>query len=136
VILPEIERMKEFSSFIGQYVMDVDTDHHAFLRLIFQDGLLSVECPWRLRNHTEILIGESDCQSAPQKYSKDHLKRIVMNKQIVNISFHQDLFLLSIEFEGDLFFDLFHNSYYFEGWVLQSNNGLEIVALPGGQISN
>jgi hypothetical protein len=97
---------------------------------------LSVECPWRLRNKTEILIGESDCQSAPQKYSRDHLKRIVMNKQIVNISFHQDLFLLSIEFEGDLFFDLFHNSHYFEGWVLQSNNGLEIVALPGGQISN
>jgi hypothetical protein len=32
VNLPE----KDFSSFIGQYVMDVDTDHDVFLRLFFR----------------------------------------------------------------------------------------------------
>lgn len=123
-----------FNYFLGQDVIDIDTDKNVFLRLILKNSRLSVECPWRLRGKKEILIGEADCISAPQRYSQNNIKEFLINKKIVTISFYEEIFLLSIEFEGDLFFDLFHNSNYFEGWVLQGDNGLEIFTVPGGEI--
>jgi hypothetical protein len=52
----------------------------------------------------------------------------------MNITFLKELFLLSIEFDGKLFFDLFHNSNYFEGWVLQGDEVDEIFSIPGGDV--
>lgn len=124
----------DFGYFIGQIVTHIDTDTNVFLRLIFEEGRLSAECPWRLRKKKEILVGETDCISAPEKYSRLHLNRLLKNKKILSISYYEELVLLTIEFEGDLFFDLFHNSSYFEGWTLQGNNGLEVFTLPGGEV--
>jgi hypothetical protein len=52
----------------------------------------------------------------------------------MNITFLKELFLLSIEFDGKLFFDLFHNSSYFEGWVLRGDEVDEIFSIPGGDV--
>lgn len=127
------ENQIDFSYFIGQTLVDINTDNNSFLLLILNNGNLSVECPWRLRSKKEILIGEVDCISAPERYSRKGLKRMLMNKKVKNIIFYKELFILSIEFEGDLLFDLFHNSNYFEGWVLQGDS-LEIFSVPGGEV--
>lgn len=122
----------DFSFFIGQKLVDVNTDPNSFLMFNLENGYLSVECPWRLRNKKEILIGEADCISAPERYSRNNLKRILLNKMIKDTVFSKDLFLLTIEFEDELFFDLFHNSNYFEGWVLQGED--VIFSVPGGEV--
>ncbi|WP_251027910.1 hypothetical protein [Bacillus sp. ISL-41] len=125
----------DFSYFIDQELIDIKINENTLLILILCRGQLSVECPWRLRNKKEILIGEVDCISAPEKYSPSKLKQILANKEIKNITFTKELFLLSIEFEDKLFFDLFHNSNYFEEWVLQGDEIDELFSFPGGDVS-
>lgn len=126
----------EFSYFYGQKLIDIDTEKMSFLRLIFNNSQLSVECPWRLRSKKEIFIGESDCISAPDKFSRLSLKKIIKDKKIVEITYYEHLFLLTIELENGLYFDLFHSSSYFEGWVLHGDNGVDIFTMPGGEISD
>ena len=124
----------DFSYFYGQKLIDVDTEKRRFLRLIFEHSQLSVECSWRLRDKGGILIGESDCVSAPDKFSRKSLEKLIKNRKIVEITFYEELFLLSVKLENDLYFDLFHNSTYFEGWVLTGDNGLDFFTVPGGEI--
>lgn len=54
----------------------------------------------------------------------------------MGITYCEHLFLLTIEFENGLYFDLFYYSSYFEGWVLNGDNGVDIFTMPGGEISD
>jgi hypothetical protein len=66
VISVEKNNQINFSYYLGQKVVDININEDTFLLLILTNGQLSVECPWRLRNNREILIGETDCVSAPK----------------------------------------------------------------------
>jgi hypothetical protein len=124
----------DFGYFIGQVVIDVNTEENLPLGIVFEKGSLIVECPWRLRKNKEILIGETDCISEPKKFSHKTVKKLLQSKKILNISFIEEL-VFNIEFEENLKFEVFHASNYFEGWNLQGDNGFNLFSLPGGELS-
>jgi hypothetical protein len=88
----------DFGYFIGQVVIDVNTEENFPLGIVFEKGSFIVECPWRLRKNKEILIGETDCISEPKKFSNKTVKKLLQSKKILNISFIEEL-VFNIEFE-------------------------------------
>ncbi|MEO2075968.1 MAG: hypothetical protein ABGX20_11420 [Bacillus sp. (in: firmicutes)] len=121
------------SYFIGQAVIDVNTEENVPLGIIFQKGSLVVECPWRIRKGQEIVLGETDCISAPERFSYNNVKKLLLSKKILNISFDREL-LFTMEFEENLTLELFHASSYFEGWALRGDDGFDVFTLPGGEV--
>jgi len=124
----------DFGYFIGQVVTDVSTAEDQFLRIFFGKFLLSVECPWRICNNKEIILGVTDCIHNPKKFSHKNVKKLLVSKKILNISFSEQLIFI-IEFEDNLTFELFHSSNYFEGWELLGDDGFDVFTLPGGEVS-
>ncbi len=129
----EIFRKIDFSYFIGQVVTDVKTEENQPLGIIFERGSLIVECPWRIKKGNEIILGETDCISEPKKFSYKNVKKLLVSKKILGISFFEQL-LFIIEFEDNLTFELFHASSYFEGWTIQGDDGFDVFTLPGGEV--
>ncbi|PAE37274.1 hypothetical protein CHI06_20710, partial [Bacillus sp. 7884-1] len=76
----------------------------------------------------EIILGETDCISEPKKFSHSNVKKLLVSKKILNLSFYGQL-LFIIQFEGNLTFELFHASSYFEGWTLQGDDGFDLFTL-------
>lgn len=122
----------DFSYFIGQAVIEVNTEEDIPLGMSFDTGGLIVECPWRLRRGKEIIIGTSDCVNAPNKFPYKTIEQILMKKKIENITFYEEFSFLVIDFDGNVSLDLFHDSSYFEGWQLSGDNGFDFISLPGG----
>jgi hypothetical protein len=122
----------DFSYFISQIVTEVNTEDNLPLGISFNKGGLIIECPWRLRKEKEIIIGTSDCNNAPDRYSKKTIKQILMDKIIVGIDFYEGFSLLVINFEGNLSLHIFHDSNFFEGWQLNGDNGFDLISYPGG----
>jgi len=123
----------DYSYFINQAVINVNTEEKVPLGIIFQKGSLIVECPWRIRKGDEILLGETDCISAPKQFSYNKVKELLLSKKIVNISYYREL-LFVMEFEDNLSLELFHASSYFEGWALRGDDGFDVFTLPGGEV--
>lgn len=126
----------DFKYFIGQKVTEVNTEKDAPLGMTFDTSGLIIECPWRLLGSKEIVIGYSDCINSPDRYSHKNVKKILMEKKIVNILHFENISDLVVEFEGNIYLELFHDSTYFEGWQLSADNGFYLFTLPGGTYSN
>ncbi|MEK3796833.1 DUF6188 family protein [Peribacillus sp. FSL H8-0477] len=125
-----------FNYFIGQKVIEVDTDKNLPLGLALEAGHLNIECPWRLQVLNTVAIGYSDCIQSPENYSHKNVKKILFGKRIVNILHFEAISDLVVEFEGNIYLELFHDSSFFEGWQLQGDNGFYLFTLPGGSYSD
>lgn len=121
----------EWSYFIGQEVTDINSINRLLSGISFQAAELTIECPWRLRNAKEVLIGYSYCVHAPDRYSYKTVKTHLAGNKIKSIQIN-NLSDFVVEFENELYLELFHDSSYFEGWQLQGDNGFHIISLPGG----
>ena len=126
----------DFKYFIGQKVTEVNTEKNLPLGMAFETAGLTIECPWRLQVSNEIVIGYSDCVQAPERYSHKNVEKILMGKRIMNILHFEVISDLIVEFEGNIYLELFHDSSYFEGWQLQGENGFYLFTLPGGTYSD
>ncbi|PYF08385.1 DUF6188 family protein [Ureibacillus chungkukjangi] len=126
----------DFKYFIGQRVTEVNTDKKQPLGFSFENGNLTVECPWRLRVSRDVVVGYSDCLLAPGEYSHKNVEKILMGKSISNIWHYEEISDLVVEFEDDIYLEVFHDSSYFEGWQLRGDNGLYLFTLPGGSYSD
>ncbi|NOV04834.1 hypothetical protein [Paenibacillus planticolens] len=124
-----------FSYFVGQKVTDVPIEPDLSFRIIFESGWLMIECPWRIRQ-LEVAVGRSDCVSAPNKYSYSTVRQFLEGKKITNVYHFEFISDLIVEFDKDIYLELFHDSSYFEGWQLQGYNDFLLVSLPGGNYSN
>lgn len=127
----EISNIK-FDFFIGQRVTEVNTEKNAPLGMTFERATSIIGCPWRLRLATEILVGYSDCLYAPERFSHKDVEKVLLGKKIKHIFLYEEIADLIIEFEGNIYLELFHESNYFEGWELQGDNGFHLYSLPGG----
>lgn len=121
-----------FNYFVGQKIIEINTEENLPFGMCFDNGGLIVECPWRLRKLKTIIIGSSDCIGSPDKYSHKKVETLLLDKRIESITFFEDFSMLVIAFEGNYFLDLFHDSNYFEGWQLHGDNGFDLISLPGG----
>jgi hypothetical protein len=67
-----------FLSLLGQKVTEVN---RMYPILIFEDGSLTIECPWRLRSGNRIIVGEPESQIEDKKEQayKEFEKQLINN---------------------------------------------------------
>lgn len=125
----------DFSYFIGQKVVGVNTEKNVAFGMTFESGFLIIECPWRIKSSNEVTIGYSDILHSKGKFTHQDAERILLGKRILNIFHFEQISDLLVELEDGIYLELFHDSTYFEGWQLGAENGLLLVSLPGGEYS-
>lgn len=125
----------DFKYFIGQKVIEVNTEKNLPLGMAFETAGLIIECPWRVQIANKITIGYSDCIHSLEKYSHKNVEKVLIGKRIMNILHFEEISDLVVEFEGSIYLELFHDSNYFEGWQLRGDNGFYLFSLPGGSYS-
>ncbi|PKR85458.1 hypothetical protein [Heyndrickxia camelliae] len=114
----------DFSIFIGQTVTEVVPISLELIRVKFNKGNLNVECSWRLRNAKGILVGisegkESDVFKILESY--------LLAKEITNIYHLEPTEDLIIEFDKELYLDLFADSTSFEQYQLYGGDSLFLI---------
>lgn len=125
-----IESGIDFKSFSGQQVCEIDKLNPA---IIFTDGSLIVECPWRLRDNASIIVGFTEYrEESTTNDSYERLKAKLVGKQITRIGHVLQTTDLFIELEDNLVLELFPDSSLYEGWQLFGPNGFLLVSFPGG----
>ena len=122
----------DFSLFIGQTVVEVNTDKNIAFGMTFESSYLTIECPWRIRASNEVLLGYSDIIHSKGKFTHKHAEKILLGKRIINMVHFEEVADLIVEFEDNIYVELYHDSTYFEGWQLGADNGFLLVSLPGG----
>lgn len=122
----------DFNYFIGQKITEVNTEKNVPFGMEFESGGLIIECPWRILVTNKVMIGYSDCFQSPDKYSYKEVEKILTGKRIANIFHFEQISDLVLEFEGNIYLELFHDSNYFEGWQLRGDNEFYLVSLPAG----
>lgn len=119
----EQERIIDFSDFIGQKITEITSVGLELVNLKFVNGILNVECSWRLRSSTGILVGINERKETEFIAI---LKAHLMSKPITQINYFESGDLI-IEFEGRYFFDLFADSSTFEHFQLYLGETLFLV---------
>ena len=115
---------------IGQKVLAVDSAVHFIIQL--EKGSIIIECPWRIRDTTGILIGETDIQSNQQEWKT--VGELLIGKTIEDICLLEQCPLLIIQI-GHIFLDVFHASSFFDGWTLTDENDFYLFSMHGGEIA-
>lgn len=113
-----------FSVFIGQKVIEVSPVVRELANIKFNGGSLNIECSWQVRSKQSILVGCTERkETIPAKIMRKHL----LNKAIVNIYCFVPTEDLTIEFEGELYLDLFCDSSIFEQYQLYKGERIFLI---------
>lgn len=120
-----------FERFIGRRIIEINGKCPI---LSFDEGaFLTIECQWRLRNDSSILLGCSEYDSeATHKDAHNKLLTLLTGKEIIMIRYFPPVSDLCIEFEGTLFLELFSDSSIYESWTLSDGKNYNLISLPGG----
>ncbi|WP_242217781.1 hypothetical protein [Bacillus cereus group sp. BfR-BA-01380] len=121
---------QNFPKLLGQSVKEINPEVQLPLIIIFEDGHLTVECAWRIRNHSEVQVGKPDYEL--EKFRKI-TRKLLRNRKVQKVHHFSPISDLTIEFDENIFLDIFHDSGFFEGWQLSIGNDFH-VALPGGSL--
>ncbi|MFB7140977.1 hypothetical protein ACFCYN_15105 [Gottfriedia sp. NPDC056225] len=113
-----------FSTFLGQKVNEVIQVGAEFIKVMFENGNINVECSWRLRNQNGILVG---CNEQSETDFLTILKNHLLNTSITNIYHFEQTEDLIIEFDKNLFLDLFADSTSFEQYQLYQGERLFLI---------
>ena len=118
--------------FTGKKVIEIN---EMYPILVFEeDGFLTIECSWRLRNSKNILVGCSE-YSFEKTHKETHKKllKFLIGKAIKNIKFIPPVSDLIIGFENGLYLELFSNSNIYESWTLSDGKGFDLISATAGQ---
>lgn len=118
-----------FEEVIGQKIVSIHLEDYFTIQL--EKAKIMIECPWRLRNVSEIVIGETDVQSNERKWN--FVKELLIGKTIEDIQLLEQCPLLIVQC-GNIFLDVFHASSFFDGWSLTDQEDLYIFSMHGGHI--
>ena len=118
--------------FIGRKVIEIN---EMYPILTFSDeGFLTVECSWRLRNNEIILVGCNEYNSEKtHKEAHEKLLNLIFGTEIKNIKFIPPVSDLFIDFENGLSLELFSDSNIYESWSLSDGKGFELISATAGQ---
>lgn len=119
----------DFKDFIGQRIIAIDTEIHLIIQL--EKGAITIECPWRIRNVDVILFGETDIQSNQGQWKT--VKGLLVGKTIEDVQLFEQCPFLIVQCY-DLFLDVFHASFFFDGWALTDEENFYMFSMHGGVI--
>ena len=123
----------DFSSLINQKVKEIN---RMYPIVIFDNGHLTIECPWRLRVDNRIIVGEPETQIEDKKEGAyREFEKNLINNSISEVIHFEDISDLIIKFENGCILEIFHDSSWYEGWQLQGPDGFLVVSTPGGKYS-
>ncbi|MEI4799753.1 hypothetical protein WAZ07_00185 [Bacillus sp. FJAT-51639] len=124
-----------FSELLGQSVKEINPEVNLPLIIVFEDGRLTVECAWRIRNHREVQVGKPNYELTNSDGSRFRkiAKKLLRNRKVQKIHHFSPISDLTIEFDENIFLDIFHDSSFFEGWQLNIGDDFH-VSLPGGSL--
>lgn len=115
---------------IGKKVTGIDSEVNFIIEL--DKGAIIIECPWRIRNTDEILVGETDIASNNRQWKT--VKELLIGRSIQDIQLLENCPLLIIQMDS-LFVDIFHASAFFDGWTLTDEEGFYLFSMHGGTIA-
>lgn len=103
------------------------------------DVHLSVVSPWRIVGPTGIQLGDCDHE---QQFGLPNLvdaeataTQLLRGRRILRATLVAGTADLGIEFDGGVRLDVFNQSSGYEGWQLSAGDGLELIALGGGDVA-
>lgn len=114
----------DFSTFFGQKVTEVTLVGAELINVEFENGNLNVECPWRLRNRDGILVGSTEQRGIGFLST---LKKHLLEIPITSIYYFEPTEDLVIEFNKELYLDLFADSTSFEQYQLYEGERLFLI---------
>lgn len=117
---------------VGKKVVDINGIHPI---LVFEeDGFLTIECSWRLRDSKTILVGCSE-YSLEETHKETHntLLNLLIGKVIKNIKLIPPVSDLIIDFGNELCLELFSDSNIYESWTLSDGKSFDIISATAGQ---
>lgn len=114
----------DFSTFFSQKVTEVTLVGAELINVVFENGNLNVECPWRLRNRDGILVGSTEQRGIGFLST---LKKHLLEIPITNIYHFEPTEDLVIEFNKELYLDLFADSTSFEQYQLYEGERLFLI---------
>jgi hypothetical protein len=120
----------DFKKIIGQKVTAIDFEVHFIIQL--EEGAIIIECPWRIRDTGEILLGETDIQSNQREWKT--IKELLSGKTIKDVKLFEQCPFLIVQCDH-IFLDVFHSSSYFDGWTLTDEEDFYIFSMHGGSIA-
>ncbi|MEK3889865.1 hypothetical protein [Bacillus sp. FSL K6-3431] len=119
-----------FKEFIGQKVITIESEPNFIIE--FEKGAIIIECPWRIRDADEILLGITDIQSNQREWKS--VKELLIGKTIEDVQLLEQCPLLIVQF-GNMFLDVFHASSFFDGWILTDQKDFYMFSMHGGSIA-
>jgi hypothetical protein len=119
-----------FKEFIGQKITGIDSEVHFLIQL--EKGAIIIECPWRIRDTGEIVIGETDIQSNQREWKA--VGELLIGKTIEDVQLLEQCPLLIVQCDH-LFLDVFHASSFFDGWTLTDEEDFYLFSMHGGIIA-
>ncbi|MDQ0216878.1 hypothetical protein J2S13_003376 [Oikeobacillus pervagus] len=119
-----------FEEMIGQKVTAIESEVHFIIQL--EKGAIIIECPWRIRNASEIVMGETDIRSNQREWNS--VRELLIGKKIEDVQLLEQCPLLIVQF-GNIFLDVFHASSFFDGWTLTDEENFYMFSMHGGNIA-
>ncbi|PYZ96321.1 hypothetical protein CR205_11360 [Alteribacter lacisalsi] len=120
--------------FEGLDIVNVSKKKPHPLVLEFCSGGLSIECPWRLIESGNIVIGQTDfLASSKKEYFNSLLVDSLRKRTVKRIDWLDDCYMLRLYLTDNGILDIFHDSTEQEGWELYHNDGFSLISLPGGE---
>lgn len=73
-----------FSELLGQSVKEINPEVNLPLIIVFEDGRLTVECAWRIRNHREVQVGKPDYELTNSDGSRFRkiARKLLLNRKV------------------------------------------------------
>ena len=104
--------------------------------------MLQVSCPWRIRDENCVKVGNSDQQQrfaspAPLDVREEALV-LLSERKVLTVTIAPVITDATIEFEGNLWLDIFNGSASYEDWTGRATDGTRLVylvAMGGGEIA-
>ncbi len=121
----------DLSEFVGLQVIGVEGGS-----IQFDQGVLRVECAWRVRNQEGILVSEAEYKAErTREKARQISKQTLQGAKIKAITIYEVPCDISIEFDNQVCIDIIPLSAQFESWDLRRTNGRHLSGLPGGRVT-
>lgn len=118
-------------NFIGRTVVEIND---MIPILIFEKGLLTVECSWRVRDDKFILVGCSEYNHEKTHLdSYKNLSNTLLGKNIIKITYIPPVSDLIIQFNNGTILELFSDSNIFESWTLDDGDKTLLISATAGE---
>jgi hypothetical protein len=111
-----------FSRFIGLEVKEIKAAGIELFAIIGSNFEINIECTWRIRDKSKILIGISDRPKNPDLLLD--VNKLLINRLVSNIYLFEATEDLSIEFNDGVIIDMFNDGTTCESFQIYFDNEL------------